>query len=108
MNQASDVDAPATLERLRSDPNDPFRALVPKYDLVLTYGGGEPVVRAYGGFGARQCVPIYNALDPSTHFPVAPSTRFAGDLGFLGNRLPDRETRVEEFFFAPAAAHVVI
>ena len=24
--------------------------------------------------------------------------RFAGDLGFLGNRLPDREARVEEFF----------
>src|SRR6185312_6880972 len=41
---------------------------------------------------------------PSTHHPVAPDSRFAGDLGFLGNRLPDREARVEEFFLRAAAA----
>src|SRR5690242_13687429 len=34
-----DVDAPATLERMAANPDDPFRALVPRYDLVLTYGG---------------------------------------------------------------------
>ena len=33
-----------------------------------------------------------------THHPVPPDPRFAADLGFLGNRLPDREARVEEFF----------
>jgi spore maturation protein CgeB len=71
---------------------------------VLTYGGGEPVVQAYEGFGARRCVPVYNALDPSTHHPVPPDPRFAGDLGFLGNRLPDREARVEEFFLRAAEA----
>ncbi len=99
-----DVDAPATLDRLAHDPSDPFHALVPRYDLVLTYGGGEPVVEAYTAVGARRCVPIYNALDPATHFPVPPDSRFAADLGFLGNRLPDRERRVEEFFLAAAAA----
>jgi spore maturation protein CgeB len=98
-----DVDAPATLDRIEQDPSDPFRPLIPRYDLVLTYGGGEPVVRAYQSFGARQCVPIYNALDPSTHHAVPADPRFAGDLGFLGNRLPDREARVEEFFLAAAA-----
>jgi spore maturation protein CgeB len=98
-----DVDAPATLDRMHGDAADPLRALVPRYDLVLTYGGGDPVRNAYLGLGARDCVPIYNALDPSTHFPVAPEPRFAGDLGFLGNRLPDREARVEEFFLRAAA-----
>jgi spore maturation protein CgeB len=98
-----DVDAPATLDRLESRPDDPFHALVPRYDLVLTYGGGDPVVRAYERAGARLCVPIYNALDPTTHFPTEPDPRFAGDLGFLGNRLPDREARVEEFFLKAAA-----
>ena len=97
-----DVDAPATLERVQSDRNDPFRALIPRYDLILTYGGGEPVVKAYQALGARQCVPIYNALDPTTHYPVAPDPRFKSHLGFLGNRLPDREARVEEFFFRAA------
>ena len=98
-----DVDAPATLDRMAQDPADPFRAVVPQYDLVLTYGGGAPVVDAYRAFGARECVPIYNALDPSTHHPVPPVARFEGDLGFLGNRLPDREARVEEFFLRAAS-----
>jgi spore maturation protein CgeB len=98
-----DVDAPATLDRLTRDPTDPFRPLVPRYDLVFTYGGGDPVVRAYESFGARRCVPIYNALDPDTHHPVPPDPRFEADLAFLGNRLPDREARVEEFFLRPAA-----
>ncbi|NUZ05555.1 CgeB family protein [Piscinibacter koreensis] len=98
-----DVDAPATLDRIGHDASDPFRALVPRYDLVLTYGGGDPVVRAYEGFGAQVCVPIYNALDPTTHHPVDADPRFDGDLGFLGNRLPDREARVEEFFLRAAA-----
>ena len=98
-----DVDAPATLDRMESDPQDPFRALVPKYDLIFTYGGGDPVVEAYRSFGARDCVPVYNALDSTTHHPVEPDPRFEADLGFLGNRLPDREARVEEFFLDAAA-----
>jgi len=97
-----DVDAPATLDRLFHNSADPFAALIPGYDAVFTYGGGDPVIRAYRALGARQCVPIYNALDPHTHFPVAADKRYSGDLGFLGNRLPDRETRVEEFFLKPA------
>jgi spore maturation protein CgeB len=98
-----DVDAPATLDRLQGDASDAFHAVVPRYDFVLTYGGGAPVVSAYRAAGARVCVPIYNALDTSTHFPVPPDPRFAGTLGFLGNRLPDREQRVDAFFLDAAA-----
>jgi spore maturation protein CgeB len=98
-----DVDAPATLERVHQNAKDPFRDLIPRYDLILTYGGGDPVVNAYCALGARGCIPVYNALDPHTHFPVCPDPRFRGDLGFLGNRLPDREKRVEDFFLKAAA-----
>jgi spore maturation protein CgeB len=97
-----DVDAPATLERALSNERDAFRALIPEYDFVFTYGGGEPVRSRYLALGARECVPIYNALDPSTHHEVAPDARFSAELGFLGNRLPDREARVDEFFFRAA------
>jgi spore maturation protein CgeB len=97
-----DVDAPATLDRLDHNLQDLFHALIPHYDMVLTYGGGDPVVSAYLARGARQCVPIYNALDPDTHHPVPPQPVFESDLAFLGNRLPDREARVEEYFFKPA------
>jgi spore maturation protein CgeB len=94
-----DVDAPATLTRMEADPDDALRALVPRYDLVLTYGGGERVVSRYRALGARRCVPVYNALDPETHHPVEPDERYAADLSALVNRLPDREARVEEFLF---------
>jgi spore maturation protein CgeB len=98
-----DVDAPATLDRIAADSRDPFRALIPRFSAVFTYGGGDRVVNAYEALGACKCVPVYNALDPETHYSVAPVPRFQGDLAFLGNRLPDRERRVEEFFLRTAA-----
>ncbi len=99
-----DVDAPATLDRVMNETSDYFRSLIPEYDLVLTYGGGYPVVHTYRSLGARDCVPIYNALDPDEHHPVPPEPRFEGTLGFLGNRMPDREQRVWEFFFKTASS----
>ena len=98
-----DVDAPATLAEIQPLPEHPLRRTLPLLDLVLTYGGGPPVVSAYQALGARRCVPIYNGLDPSTHHPVEPDPRFRCDLAFLGNRLPDREARVAQFFLEPAA-----
>jgi spore maturation protein CgeB len=47
-------------------------------------------------------VPIYNAVDPAAHYPAPRDERFECDLAFLGNRLPDREVRVEEFFLEAA------
>jgi spore maturation protein CgeB len=98
-----DVDAPATLDRIAANRDDPFRSLIPIYDVVLTYGGGSPVVAGYRRFGARCCVPIYNGLDPTTHHPVMPEPRFVCDLGLIANRLPDRESRINEYFVDVAA-----
>lgn len=97
-----DVDAPATLGRVAADPADPFRACIPRYDHVLTYGGGPPVVAAYEGWGAKGCTPVYNGLDPDEHRPLEREGEPAFDLLFMGNRLPDREARVDEFFFRAA------
>jgi spore maturation protein CgeB len=93
-----DVDAPATLAQ--GTPR--FAALVPEFDLVLTYGGGDRVVERYLALGARDCIPVYNALDPETHYPAPPEPAFEADVAFLGNRLPDREARVDEFFLGAA------
>lgn len=97
-----DVDAPATLSTIRSDSDHHMHRLLPEYDAVFTYGGGDPVVDQYKALGAKNCVPIYNACDRETHFPCEPDPKFEGDLSFLGNRLPDREARVDEFFFNAA------
>jgi spore maturation protein CgeB len=97
-----DVDAPATLAEISPQPEHPLRRLLPALDFVLTYGGGPPVIGAYEGLGAKACRPIYNALDPTTHHPVTPVARYAHDLNFLANRLPDRERRVEQFLIEAA------
>jgi spore maturation protein CgeB len=99
-----DVDAAATLEEMRGQEDHVVRRCLPELDMVLTYGGGPPVIGAYEGFGAARCVPVYNACDPTTHHPVEADPDFAADLAFLGNRLPDREARVEEFFLKAAGA----
>ena len=96
-----DVDAPATSLRWKAIPLNPFRARIPEYDYIFTYGGGPPVVEHYLRLGARDCHPIYNALDPDAP-PCRPDPEFACDLVFVGNRLPDRERRVEEFFLRAA------
>jgi spore maturation protein CgeB len=98
-----DVDAPATLAELAGTPDHVLRRALSSLDLVLTYGGGPQVASRYERFGAMRCVPVYNALDSTTHYRVPPDPRFACDLAFLGNRLPDREERVAQFFLVPAA-----
>lgn len=98
-----DVDAPATVAEMCASQDHLLRRALPSLDLVLTYGGGPPIIAAYESLGANRCIPIYNALDPTTHYPTRADPRFASDLAFLGNRLPDREERVTQFFLAPAA-----
>jgi spore maturation protein CgeB len=97
-----DVDAPGTLERLRQDLRDPLRDLLPRYDMILTSGGGDPVVEAYRGLHAQLCVPVYNAVDPETHHPCDDDRRFQAALGLIANRIPDRESRVEEHLLRAA------
>jgi spore maturation protein CgeB len=72
-----DVDAPATLHRMRSDPGDALRQATPGYDAILTYGGGPKARRGFVEFGARAYYSIYNALDPDTHHPVPPDPELA-------------------------------
>jgi len=99
-----DVDAPATLADLAADPDQPLARALPTLEGVLTYGGGAAIEAEYRERGARDCVSIFNALDPTTHHPVPPDPRYECDLAFLGNRLPDREARVRTFLFEPVRA----
>jgi spore maturation protein CgeB len=87
---------------VEGDLLDPFRNCVAFYNFVFTYGGGSEVAQRYRKLGARNCHPIYNALDPDTHYREPADPTLACDLVFVGNRLPDREHRVEQFFLRAA------
>jgi spore maturation protein CgeB len=97
-----DVDPSTTLKEIRRNDLHPLRQAMPQLDGVMTNGGGPPVIAGYTALKARGCTPVYNGLDPATHHPVTAEPRFSSDLGFLGNRLPDRDARMEEFFLMPA------
>ena len=98
-----DVDAPATIQRMRANPDDALAHSTRDFDAILTYGGGPLARDGFAEFGARAYYSMYNGLDPETHFPVPPDPTLACDIAFLGNRLPDREARVEELFLRAAA-----
>lgn len=97
-----DVDAPATIARLDAEPGDLFHKAIGRFDAVFTYGGGPAIEDAYRALGAKAYYSIYNGLDVETHHPVSPDPNLGCDLAFLGNRLPDREARVEELFLGAA------
>jgi spore maturation protein CgeB len=97
-----DVDAPTTLEQAFSQPDWYFNKLVPRFDAILTYGGGPPVQQGYSSLGAKAVHLVYNAMDPDEYQPVIPSEEFRCDLMLMANRLPDREERIKSIFFKAA------
>jgi spore maturation protein CgeB len=99
-----DVDAAHTLAAVEEAADHHLRGCIPAYDLVLTYGGGEPVLDRYRALGAPAAHAVNNGLDPDAHHPAAAAPAFACDLLFMGNRLPDRERRVDEYFIGVAEA----
>jgi len=97
-----DVDAPATISRMRAHNDDALCYSTRDYDAILTYGGGPKAREGFLEYSARAYYSIYNGLDPETHRTVEPAHDLMCDVAFLGNRLPDREARVEELFFRAA------
>lgn len=97
-----DSDAAATLRRIRERPDDPFKSLIPRYDLILTNDGGAQTIMDYRSLGAAACIPFYNALDTELHFPVSSDHRLIADLSFLGNRVPGHDKRINDYFFSVA------
>jgi spore maturation protein CgeB len=57
---------------------------------------------AYRSLGAKAYYSINNGLDVKTHHCVPLDESLACDLAFPGNRLPDREARVEQLFLHAA------
>lgn len=97
-----DLDVPLTTERLRDSPTDPLAALIGRFDFVFACGGGDRVAADYRELGARRYAAIVAAIDPKTCRPTNRDPRFVSDVAFGGNRRPERERRMDEFFFGAA------
>jgi spore maturation protein CgeB len=96
-----DIDTPVTMARLREGAADYISpALIPRFDLYLSFAGG-PVLREIEEFyGSRRAVPLYCSVDPDIHAPV--DVPISTALGYLGTYSEDRQPALERLLLEPA------
>ena len=99
-----DLDTPVTLARLGA--GEPVAYLpehgLGRFDLVLSYTGGEALTALRDRLGARRTAPLYGHVDPAQHRPAAPAEPFRGDLSYLGTFAADRQAALDALFIEPA------
>jgi spore maturation protein CgeB len=96
-----DIDTPVTLARLaRGDCDYLSRALVPRFDLYLSFTGGPTLRRIEDELGARAARVLYCSVDPE-HYRPEPHVPL-WDLGYLGTYSEDRQPALERLLLTPA------
>jgi spore maturation protein CgeB len=99
-----DMDTPVTLKQLERGGHVPY---IPSsglggFDVVLSFTGGEALLRLQQMLGARRVAPLYGCVDPDVHQPAAGSRRPLAALSYLGTYADDRQDRLDRFFLEPA------
>ena len=88
-----DIDTPVTVAALKRGSCQYLTpALVPEFDLYLSFSGGPVVETLRHEFGARQAHPLYCSVDPEQYFPLQIPRLY--DLGYLGTYSEDRQPKL--------------
>ena len=65
-----DIDTPVTLAKLaRGDFEYIKPALIPRYDLYLSFSGGPTLRRLEQQYGSPAARPLYCSVDPALYYP---------------------------------------
>ena len=99
-----DLDTPVTLARLSAGETVDYVPAdgLSRFDLVLSYTGGEALERLRTDLGARRTAALYGHVDPDRHHREPPEPRYTCDLSYLGTYAQDRQTALDQFFLTPA------
>lgn len=98
-----DIDTPVTLAKLgRNECEYLSPALIPRYDVYLSFTGGPTLRRIEQEFGSPRALPLYCSVDPRIYFPDSHATKW--HLGYLGTYSPDRQPTLDRLLVQPAAA----
>ncbi|MBB4084683.1 glycosyltransferase [Sphingomonas carotinifaciens] len=96
-----DIDTPVTLAKLeRGDFEYLSPAVIPGYDLYLSFTGGptlDHLERQYGSPAARA---LFCSVDEDAYRPLEVASRW--DLSYLGTYSPDRQPTLERLLLEPA------
>lgn len=96
-----DIDTPVTLARLASGDVDYLStALIPRYDLYLSFTGGPVLGRIEGELGSPCARALFCSVDPRLYFPETRTPRW--DLGYLGTYSKDRQPALDRLLVEPA------
>ena len=98
-----DIDTPITLAKLSAGDEEYLSAaLVPRFDLYLSFTGGPTLRRLEREWHARRALAFYCVVDPAAYFPEALAERWT--LGYLGTYSPDRQPTLQRLLLEPARA----
>ncbi|MBW7969600.1 glycosyltransferase [Bradyrhizobium sp. BR 10289] len=95
-----DIDTPVTLARIDQGLDYLSAAMIPRFDLYLSFAGGpvpEMIEQRYGSPLARV---LYCSADAGTYAPQQAQTKWA--LGYLGTYSEDRQPVLEQLLLSPA------
>lgn len=96
-----DIDTPVTLAKLERDDCEYLSpALIPRYDLYLSFSGGPTLQRLEQEFGSPRALPFYCSFDPELYYPEAVKTRW--NLGYLGTYSDDRQPPLDQLLLEPS------
>jgi spore maturation protein CgeB len=96
-----DIDTPVTLARLEQGDADYLtRALIPYYDLYLSFTGGPTLDRLETIHGSPCAQALYCAVDADLYFPESRPTKW--HLGYMGTYSQDRQPTVSQLLIEPA------
>lgn len=97
-----DIDTPVTLAKLeRKDYEYLDPAIIPKYDLYLSFSGGPILKHLEEYYGSPMAKALYCSVDPDLYFPEDRKKEWK--LGYLGTYSDDRQPTVHELLNKPAA-----
>ena len=106
-----DIDTPVTLTKLERGERDYISpALIPKFDLYLSFTGGPTLRRIEREFGAPRARALYCSVDPEQYFPAPSPKKWL--LGYLGTYSDDRQPALQRLLIdvaqrMPASRFVV-
>lgn len=96
-----DIDTPVTVARLeRGDTEYLSTAIIPGFDLYLSFTGGPILDRLEREFGAQRARVLYCSVDPDGYYPELGPVRW--ELGYLGTYSADRQPTLDRLLVEPA------
>ncbi|HVV70405.1 MAG TPA: glycosyltransferase [Verrucomicrobiae bacterium] len=96
-----DIDTPVTLANLKSGDLDYLsRALIPCYNLYLSFTGGPTLRLLEEQYHSPMARPLYCSVDTTLYFPERQEKKW--DLGYMGTYSEDRQPGLDELLLEPA------